>query len=111
MPAMVNRPRSEGSTGRDTSTIATSPVSSTATVPIRTRRPARILLWLTNSPSDSVRADIEAAQQGGVLRGRLAIRAALVNHRTRLEDIDALVAAVLQAGHARTAARESGSAA
>lgn len=52
-----------------------------------------------------------AAPSTTVLRGRLAIRAALVNHRTRLEDIDALVAAVLQAGHARTAARESGSAA
>jgi aromatic-L-amino-acid/L-tryptophan decarboxylase len=34
------------------------------------------------------------------LNGRLAIRAAITNHRTRLDDIDAAVAAVLAAGDA-----------
>ncbi len=34
------------------------------------------------------------------LNGRLAIRAAFVNHRTQTEDVDALVAAVLEAGRA-----------
>lgn len=36
--------------------------------------------------------------------GRLAIRAAIVNHRTRPEDIEALVESVLRIGHARAMA-------
>jgi glutamate/tyrosine decarboxylase-like PLP-dependent enzyme len=39
-----------------------------------------------------------AAPSTTTLRGCLVIRAAIVNHRTRLEDIDALVAGVLDAG-------------
>jgi hypothetical protein len=39
-----------------------------------------------------------------VLDGRLAIRAAIVNHRTDLCDIDTLVAAVLEFGARRAAA-------
>jgi len=39
-----------------------------------------------------------AAPSTTVLRGSLAIRAAIVNHRTRIEDIDRLVDAVLAAG-------------
>ena len=33
------------------------------------------------------------------IRGRLAIRVNLTNHRTRREDLDLLVASVLQLGH------------
>jgi aromatic-L-amino-acid decarboxylase len=39
-----------------------------------------------------------------MLDGRLAIRAAIVNHRTGMRDIEALVSAVLEFG-----ARQSGS--
>jgi len=39
-----------------------------------------------------------AAPSTTVLKGQLAIRAAIVNHRTRAEDIDRLVAAVLELG-------------
>jgi hypothetical protein len=35
--------------------------------------------------------------------GRLAIRAAIFNHRTREHDVDALVRAVLEHGNRRTA--------
>ena len=42
-----------------------------------------------------------AAPSTTTLQGRLAIRAAIVNHRTRSEDVDELVAAVLRFGHAR----------
>lgn len=38
------------------------------------------------------------------LKGRTAIRAAIVNHRTGLQDIEALVEGVLASGRARTAA-------
>jgi glutamate/tyrosine decarboxylase-like PLP-dependent enzyme len=66
--------------------------------------------------SDSVNAEIAAdIQESGVaapstttIDGRLAIRAAIVNHRTKARDIDALIAAVLRAGRKRhrvTAAR------
>jgi glutamate/tyrosine decarboxylase-like PLP-dependent enzyme len=37
------------------------------------------------------------------INGRLAIRAAFVNHRTELCDVDALVSEVLEVGAARTA--------
>ncbi|HUB44762.1 MAG TPA: pyridoxal-dependent decarboxylase [Acetobacteraceae bacterium] len=44
-----------------------------------------------------------AAPSTTVLDGRLAIRAAIVNHRTRPEDIDRLVHGVLARGRARSA--------
>jgi aromatic-L-amino-acid/L-tryptophan decarboxylase len=44
-----------------------------------------------------------AAPSTTMLDGRLAIRAAIVNHRTDVGDIDALVAAVLEFGARRTA--------
>ena len=40
--------------------------------------------------------------------GKLAIRAAIINHRTQERDIDALVQAVLQHGDRRTASRPQG---
>ena len=43
-----------------------------------------------------------AAPSTTVLDGRLAIRAAIVNHRTRPEDIDALIQGVLTRGRARS---------
>ncbi|MGH2836685.1 MAG: cytochrome D ubiquinol oxidase subunit I, partial [Solirubrobacteraceae bacterium] len=45
-----------------------------------------------------------AAPSTTSLGGRLAIRAALVNHRTTTEDIDALVEAVLRIGAERVTA-------
>jgi glutamate/tyrosine decarboxylase-like PLP-dependent enzyme len=59
---------------------------------------------------DKVNGDIVVAvQESGVaapsttiLDGRLAIRAAIVNHRTDTRDLDALVAAVLRFGAARS---------
>jgi aromatic-L-amino-acid/L-tryptophan decarboxylase len=51
-------------------------------------------------------ADIQesgiAAPSTTVLDGKLAIRAAIVNHRTDIADIDALIAAVLEFGGQRT---------
>jgi aromatic-L-amino-acid decarboxylase len=47
-----------------------------------------------------------AAPSTTVLDGRLAIRAAIVNHRTDVSDIDSLVAAVLQFGARRSSALE-----
>jgi aromatic-L-amino-acid decarboxylase len=51
-------------------------------------------------------ADIQesgiAAPSTTVLDGKLAIRAAIVNHRTDIADIDALIAAVLEFGDQRT---------
>jgi len=44
-----------------------------------------------------------AAPSTTVLEGRLAIRAAIVNHRTRPEDVDRLVEGVLARGRARSA--------
>jgi glutamate/tyrosine decarboxylase-like PLP-dependent enzyme len=44
-----------------------------------------------------------AAPSTTMIDGRLAIRAAIVNHRTRIEDGEALVDAVLQAARARQA--------
>lgn len=60
---------------------------------------------------DCLNADIVAdLQEAGIaapsttiLNGHLAIRAAIVNHRTRPEDIDLLVASVLDRGRSRTA--------
>jgi glutamate/tyrosine decarboxylase-like PLP-dependent enzyme len=54
-----------------------------------------------------------AAPSTTVLDGQLAIRAAIVNHRTEARDIDAMLAAILKFGRARLeerhdqAARES----
>ena len=58
--------------------------------------------------SDRVNADIVAAlQESGIaapsttiVKGRLAIRVAIVNHRTDTSDIDALLQAVLEFGSA-----------
>jgi aromatic-L-amino-acid decarboxylase len=50
-----------------------------------------------------------AAPSTTILDGRLAIRAAIVNHRTGTRDIDALVAAVLEFGARETKARKTGS--
>jgi aromatic-L-amino-acid decarboxylase len=44
-----------------------------------------------------------AAPSTTVLDGRLAIRAAIVNHRTEARDIDTLVSAVLEFGARRSA--------
>ena len=57
--------------------------------------------------SDEINAAIVAElQQSGIaapstttIRGKLAIRAAIVNHRTKSCDIDALLRAVIQIGH------------
>ena len=62
---------------------------------------------------DALNADIVAElQERGIaapstttLAGRLAIRAAIVNHRTDITDVDALVDAVLAAGQQRREAR------
>ena len=43
-----------------------------------------------------------AAPSTVTVNGKLAIRAAIVNHRTRAEDVDALVDAVLATGRSRT---------
>jgi len=59
---------------------------------------------------DRVNADIVAdLQEAGIaapsttiINGQLAIRAAIVNHRTRPEDVDLLVATVLDRGRNRT---------
>ncbi len=63
--------------------------------------------------ADRVNADIVVdLQESGIaapstttIRGKLAIRAAIVNHRTSETEIDALIAATLAFGVARTAAR------
>jgi glutamate/tyrosine decarboxylase-like PLP-dependent enzyme len=62
--------------------------------------------------ADRVNAEIVAdIQESGIaapsttlIEGQLAIRAAIVNHRTEARDIDALVAAVLEFGARRTGA-------
>jgi len=46
-----------------------------------------------------------AAPSTTVVGGRLAIRAAIVNHRTRVADVDAMIDAVLAAGRARAVGR------
>ena len=46
-----------------------------------------------------------AAPSTTVVCGRLAIRAAIVNHRTRVADVDAMIDAVLAAGRARAVGR------
>jgi glutamate/tyrosine decarboxylase-like PLP-dependent enzyme len=63
--------------------------------------------------SDEVNAEIVAdIQESGIavpssttIDGRLAIRAAIVNHRTQSRDLDALVAAVLGFGAKRAPSR------
>jgi aromatic-L-amino-acid decarboxylase len=62
--------------------------------------------------ADTVNANIVAAlHESGIaapstttLDGRLAIRAAIVNHRTEMYDIDALLSAVLEFGAREAAA-------
>jgi glutamate/tyrosine decarboxylase-like PLP-dependent enzyme len=60
-----------------------------------------------NRVNDAVVADIQesgiAAPSTTVLDGRLAIRAAIVNHRTDTCDVDALISAVLEFGTRRSA--------
>ncbi len=48
-----------------------------------------------------------AAPSTTVLDGQLAIRAAIVNHRTDICDIDALIAAVLEFGRQRSKAADA----
>jgi aromatic-L-amino-acid decarboxylase len=48
-----------------------------------------------------------AAPSTTILAGAVAVRAAIVNHRTRIADAEALVEAVLQAGAARVQGRRS----
>ena len=59
-----------------------------------------------NALNAEIVADIQesgiAAPSTTMLDGRLAIRAAFVNHRTQIEDVDALVGAVLRFGDARS---------
>jgi hypothetical protein len=61
--------------------------------------------------NDAIVIDIQesgiSAPSTTMLDGRLAIRAAIVNHRTDVGDIDALVSAVLECG-ARIAADANG---
>jgi aromatic-L-amino-acid/L-tryptophan decarboxylase len=61
-----------------------------------------------NVLNDAVVADIQesgvAAPSTTVLNGQLAIRAAIVNHRTDTCNVDALIAAVLEFGARRSAA-------
>ena len=47
-----------------------------------------------------------AAPSTTTIDGRLAIRAAIVNHRTKSRDIDALIAAVLRFGRKRRTAEK-----
>ncbi len=62
--------------------------------------------------NDAIAADVQ--ESGSALPsttridGKLAIRAALFNHRTAERDIDALLRSVLEHGDRRTAARPSG---
>ncbi|MEG1056067.1 MAG: cytochrome D ubiquinol oxidase subunit I, partial [Janthinobacterium sp.] len=66
-------------------------------------------LGTANGDSDAFNGEIVAdLHESGIaapstttIGGRLAIRAAIVNHRTRAEDIDALLAGVLRFGAAR----------
>ena len=48
-----------------------------------------------------------AAPSTTVLDGRLAIRAAFVNHRTETRDVDAMLEAIIKFGQARAAERGS----
>jgi aromatic-L-amino-acid decarboxylase len=74
--------------------------------------PLNIVCFRYRSPdSDRVNAEIVtdlqesgiAAPSTTILDGRLAIRAAIVNHRTEARDLDALVEATLAFGQARAA--------
>ena len=73
-----------------------------------------IVCFRYRSPdADAVNADIVvslhesgiAAPSTTTIDGRLAIRAAIVNHRTTRADIDALIDATLAFGHARDQAQ------
>jgi glutamate/tyrosine decarboxylase-like PLP-dependent enzyme len=63
--------------------------------------------YRTTQRSDEVNADIVAALHASgvsapsttIIDGKLAIRAAIVNHRTGMQDIDVLMDAVLRLGH------------
>jgi aromatic-L-amino-acid/L-tryptophan decarboxylase len=63
-----------------------------------------------NIVNGDIVADIQesgiAAPSTTLLRGELAIRAAIVNHRTDICDVDALIAAVLEFGAQRSRASE-----
>ena len=54
------------------------------------------------NPVSATPADFQMRQIPTLLGGQLAIRAAIVNHRTDTCDLDALVAAVIRFGTART---------
>jgi glutamate/tyrosine decarboxylase-like PLP-dependent enzyme len=61
----------------------------------------------TDTLNAAIVADVQeagiAAPSTTIIRGRLAIRAAIVNHRTEAVDVERLVDAVLAAGRSRTA--------
>ena len=63
--------------------------------------------WDADAFNAAIVADVQesgrAAPSTTIRDGRLAIRAAIVNHRTRVANAEALVAAVLEAGAARLA--------
>ena len=62
-----------------------------------------------NQVNGDIVADIQesgiSAPSTTVLDGQLAIRAAIVNHRTDICDVDALIAAVLEFGAQRSSSR------
>jgi len=64
--------------------------------------------WDLDALNAAIVADLQeagiAAPSTTLIGGGLAIRAAIVNHRTKASDIDALVESVLRIGHARTMA-------
>jgi glutamate/tyrosine decarboxylase-like PLP-dependent enzyme len=72
--------------------------------------PLNIVCFRYRAAADRVNAEIvmdlqeagRVAPSATTLGGRVAIRAAIVNHRTDERDLDALVAATLAAGRART---------
>jgi aromatic-L-amino-acid/L-tryptophan decarboxylase len=68
----------------------------------RYRAPAQTIDALNREIVADVQEAGLAAPSTTIINGALAIRAAFVNHRSRLGDADALVGAVLAAGRART---------
>ena len=72
--------------------------------------------WLRPADANKVNGDIVidiqesgiAAPSTTLLDGQLAIRAAIVNHRTDTCDIDALIAAVLDFGARRASSSDGG---
>ena len=72
--------------------------------------PLNIVCFRVRGSDDLNREIVADVQEAGIaapsttiIGGRLAIRAAIVNHRTRVEDVDMLVDAVLEAARRRQA--------